>query len=316
MDSNASGNNNRDRDNKGRRDDNKKGGRYNNNDDKNLDLTRNKSSKTGERRDQQQKAPRETIEEDNLEKFLKKYFANYYAQPVEASEEEEAEPEEGEEAKDVAVKKEKAKAAAKAKTPDFRQIRDLLDSKNLEGGAPLVLSDIIFHLLRAILEEDKENIVKFIPEFMADVMNPSNKRFYSPEHIIKGVDKFMVMLSDVTPDAPHMPNTFFTVMFKPLLEKEMLLTKTMDWCEKDASEIFATEGHFKLFLYLLQWQQVKTGSAAKAMEWFKNETSLMNALGRLKESNTANSMEVDPEELCSDVAGIEPDNAFVAFLTV
>lgn len=85
-------------------------------------------------------------------------------------------------------------------------------------------------------------------------MSPSNKKFFSAELITKGVDKFMVMLSDVTPDAPHMPNTFFTVMFKPLLEKKMLLTKNMEWCDKDSNEIFATEGHFKLFLYLLQWQ--------------------------------------------------------------
>jgi len=48
------------------------------------------------------------IEPENLQKFLKKYFANYYAVPVEESEEE-PELEEGEEIKDPAAKKEKSK---------------------------------------------------------------------------------------------------------------------------------------------------------------------------------------------------------------
>lgn len=160
-----------------------------------------------------------------------------------------------------------------------------MESKCLEGGAALALSDIIFHLWGATLEEEKENILKYLPEFMADVMSPSNKRYFSPEQITKGVDKFMIMLSDSTPDAPHLPNSFFTVMLKPLLEKQMLLTKTMEWCEKDYGDIFATEGHLKLFLYLLQWQEEKTGSAAKAIDWFKSEQNLMDALGRLTKAN-------------------------------
>jgi hypothetical protein len=42
----------------------------------------------------------------------------------------------------------------------------------------------------------------------------------------------------------------------------------------------------------------------------------MDALSRLKAANKEQEMIVDTDELCSDVAGIQPDNSFVTFLTV
>jgi hypothetical protein len=109
-------------------------------------------------------------------------------------------------------------------------------------------------LLKAITEESEANFMKYIPEFMNDVMDPKNKKNATSEQLTKGVDKFMVLLSDFSVDAPHLPHAIFATMVKPLLEKQMLSIKNMEWCDKNADEIYANEGHFKFFLYLLQWQ--------------------------------------------------------------
>jgi len=219
--------------------------------------------------DRQTRAPREPIEEENLKKVLKKYFAGYYAQPV-AVESAEEDEDENEEAKESKPKK--TNAAKEPKKPDFRMIRDILELRCFEeaGGKPVMLSDVIFNLLQGTLEESAEHLNLYIPEFVNDMLAPSNKRNNSVEQLTKGVDLFMIMLSDITPDAPHMPNSFFTTMVKPLLEKKMLATEKMDWCDKNADEIFSVEGHFKLFLYLLQWQAGELGSNSKAQDWFKS----------------------------------------------
>lgn len=292
----------------------KKGGRYN--DDK-PDFNRKMSTKSDRpQQDRQQRAPREPIEEENLKKVLKKYFAGYYAQPV-AVESAEEDEDENEEAKESKSKKTNA-AKNEPKKPDFRMIRDILDSRCFQeaGDKPVMLSDIIFLMFQAINEEREEQINLYIPEFLNDMLAPNNKRNNSVEQLTKGVDLFMIMLSDMISDAPHMPKSFFTTMVKPLLEKKMLALEKMDWCDKDVNEIYAVEGHFKLFLYLLQWQAEQLGSSSKAQDWFKSQTSLMDALSRLKRSLKENETTVDLEDLCKDVKGIEADSDFVAFFGI
>lgn len=89
---------------------------------------------------------------------------------------------------------------------------------------------------------------------MADLLHKGNSKYAKNEELTKGVDKFVIMISDITPDAPHMPGTFFNCIFKPLCDQNKLKFDDMDWCEKDTSEIFAYDGHFKFFLYMLQWK--------------------------------------------------------------
>jgi len=177
------------------------------------------------------------------------------------------------------------------------------------------MSDILFNLLCSLLEESEEHLNQYLPEFMSDVLDKKNSKNASASELTKGVDKFMFMISDVS-DSPFMPKAFFNTIVKPLLEKNLLNTKGMEWCEKDPDEIFATEGHFKVFLYLLQWQEAQKGSAAKAQEWFKGETGLMDALARLKKSNELLDTKVDLDELCEDVENIDATHAFVTFLNI
>merc|ERR1719498_538106 len=98
----------------------------------------------------------------------------------------------------------------------------------------------------------------------------------------------MFVLSDVCPDSPHMPSTFFKCIFKPLMEKKLLSFDKMDWCEPDPEEIFAVDGHLKFFLHLLEYQSEKLGGDPKAIDWFKNQGTLIAALDRLKKSIEVN----------------------------
>jgi len=188
--------------------------------------------------------------------LLSKYFQGYYAKPEEVEEEEEV-GDDQEESKEVKPKKEKG-GKNEPKKPEFRVIRDVIETRCLEepSGKPVTISDIICNLLVSLTEESEDVLNTYLPEFMNDVLDKKNSKNAQVAELTKGVDKFMIMISDVMSDAPHMPSTFFTRIMTPLLEKKMLTTKDMEWCEKDPEEIFATEGHFKVFLYLLKWQEV------------------------------------------------------------
>lgn len=109
----------------------------------------------------------------------------------------------------------------------------MIDSKTSdeEKNKPLTIADIMFNMLNGILEVSEERCTQYLPEFMADVLSSGNKKYAPAADLSKGVDKFMIVLSDVCPDSPHMPSTFFKCIVKPLLDKKLVALDKMDWCE-------------------------------------------------------------------------------------
>lgn len=76
--------------------------------------------------------------------------------------------------------------------------------------------------MNGLLEEKNENIDQFLPKMVEDIVATKWR-------LENGLSKFIQVLSDVVADAPMAPKWFFTLVFKPMLEKNRVDLKRVNW---------------------------------------------------------------------------------------
>ena len=88
----------------------------------------------------------------------------------------------------------------------------------------------------------EENLPKFVEQLLAAKANITA--------LTKGVSRFVQLISDLTMDAPKLPQVFWKAVMLPLIRAKKLAIDKIQWLEDD--EVYSCGGHFKIMAYLIE----------------------------------------------------------------
>jgi len=80
----------------------------------------------------------------------------------------------------------------------------------------------------------------------------------------------MQEISDLSADAPYLPEWFFKHVFVPLVEAKRVQLKGAKWLQAE-DDIFYLGGHFEILAYLIQYKEKQLGSMKQALEFVSSE---------------------------------------------
>ena len=115
------------------------------------------------------------------------------------------------------MEEEMEEKATKQSGPDFKIIRELMDTKQINGHQ-LYIEDVIASMLEGVSELSEDKLTTYLPEFIKDVITQK----VNPVGLSRGVDRYMKLISDQSADYPRLPGIFFNAVMRPLLEKKLL----------------------------------------------------------------------------------------------
>lgn len=163
-----------------------------------------------------------TVSSDEIRVTVHKYFTSYFKRSQENNQEE------GQEA-----------TTPKAPLqPDFATIMQYVEETTATA------EDIVYQLLQSVYEEKYEVIQQYLPKIVGDIIGAQNWKLAS------GVSKFVQELSDLCADAPRLPEWFFNLVLKPMLDAKKFELRMIKWMQPE-DEIYALGGHFEVFAYLI-----------------------------------------------------------------
>lgn len=147
---------------------------------------------------------------------------------------------------------EEADADEEYKPKTFESIKQYIDETT--GNA----DDLLYFLLNGVLEQKVETLQQHLPNVIQDFISVKQWEFEG------GLSRFIQELSDACSDSPHAPEWLFNLVMKPMIEKNRVNLKNIDWIQPE-EDIFAVGGHIQLIALLIKFKAQQNENPQEAI---------------------------------------------------
>lgn len=132
------------------------------------------------------------------------------------------------------------------------------------------------------MEQRTEIVEEHLPKVIADIVK-TNWR------LEEGISSVLKMISDWKSDAPQMPEWFFRIVMRPMLDKKRLFVDKLEWFQP-IDDVWALAGHFELIALFVRYKIDGGLSVADAIQ--ETKTALGGVVQQMIERNDAEEIEM------------------------